>query len=147
MPYNEITDALEKSTGFEKLDVEEAFDMRGLGHSGFIPLIFGGNSIYCYEPMVLGSSKLPDTVIAARVDEERDGAFNIYNPACMVYPKQNNCSPGDRISVDDRENLEAFRTGKKTTWKMSTLQHITNWISVLTFFGAIGVLMWRMVRK
>lgn len=142
MPYNEILQAFEQTEGYMDLDVDEAFDMRGLGHSGFIPLIFGGNHIYCHEPMLLGSSELPDSIVVAPVNQEIDGAFNLYNPACMVYPEQNGCESGDRIALTDAENLERFRTGKKTTWKKSGLQVVANWISLLTLI-ALPFALWK----
>jgi hypothetical protein len=114
-----------------------------MGHSGFIPLIFGGNHIYCSEPMLLGTSNLPDTIRVAKIMNESDGVLNIYNPACMVYPKENDCEPGDRILVSDKENAERFRTGQKTTWKMSGLQHISNWISILTLIGCVVIIVVR----
>lgn len=140
LPYSEIVTALDSVEGYMDLDVDEAFDMREMGHSGFIPLIFGGNHIYCSEPMLLGTSVLPNTITVNPVMHESDGYLNMYNPACMVYPKINNCESGDRVLASDNDNLEAFRTGKPTTWKMSGLQHITNWISVLTLFGSIALL-------
>ncbi len=143
LPYDEILAALETQEDYLDLDVEEAFDMRDMGHSGFIPLIFGGNHIYCSEPMLLGTSNLPDTIRVAKIMNESDGVLNIYNPACMVYPKENDCEPGDRILVSDKENAERFRTGQKTTWKMSGLQHISNWISILTLIGCVVIIVVR----
>ena len=137
LPYDEIIAALDSQENYMDLNVEEAFDMRGMGHSGFIPLIFGGNHIYCSEPMLLGSSNLPDTIAVAPVMHERDGFLNMYNPACMVYPEANDCESGDRILASDSENAERFRTGKATTWKMSGLQHFSNWISVLSLIGSV----------
>ena len=146
MPYNVILEALEEQEGYMEKDVEEAFDMRGLGHSGFIPLIFAGNHIYCSEPMLLGSSTLPDTITVAPVMQEIDGVLNMYNPACMVYPEENDCQPGDRIALEDAENLERFRRGQKTTWKVSLSQTIAHWVSLLTLFGSlfiVGLSLWR----
>lgn len=141
LPYDEIIAALDTQEDYIDLDVEEAFDMRGMGHSGFIPLIFGGNHIYCHEPMLLGSSHLPDTIRVAPIMDEQDGYLNMYHPACMVYPEENNCESGDRILASDAENAELFRTGEKTTWKMSTLQHISNWISVLALLASVIIIL------
>lgn len=140
LPYGEITTALDSVEGYMDLDVEEAFDMRDMSHSGFIPLIFGGNHIYCSEPMLLGTSVLPNTITVNPVMHESGGYLNMYNPACMVYPKANNCESGDRVLASDNDNLEAFRTGKPTTWKMSGLQHFANWISVITLFVSIIII-------
>ena len=136
LPYPEIVAALDTQEDYMELDVEEAFDMRDMGHSGFIPLIFGGNHVYCHEPMLLGTSNLPDTIRVAQIMNEEDGYLNMYNPACMVYPDTNDCESGDRILVSDTENAQRFRTGQKTTWKMSGLQHFSNWISLLSLIGS-----------
>ena len=140
LPYDEIIAALDTQENYMDLDVEEAFDMRGMGHSGFIPLIFGGNHIYCHEPMLLGTSHLPDTIRVTTIMDEQDGYLNIYNPACMVYPEENDCESGDRILASDTENAEHFRTGQKTTWKMSPLQHISNWISMFSLIVSVVAL-------
>lgn len=143
LPYDVILAALNEHEGYMEYDVTQAFDMRGQGHSGFVPLIFGGNHIYCHEPMLLGSSKLPNTVIAAPVTDIRDGAFNLYNPACMVYPEENDCQPGDRIRLDDQKNFEAFVTGQQTTWTVSPLQRFANWVSVLSLITFLTFLTYR----
>ena len=62
--------------------------------------------------------------------------FNMYHPACMQYPKENNCRPGDRIHVNDADNWERFRMGEKTTWKVSlifTLIAAVLWIAGTVF--------------
>jgi hypothetical protein len=143
LPYPEIIAALETQEDYMDLDVEDAFDMREMGHSGFIPLIFGGNHIYCSEPMLLGTSNVPDTITVGPVMQESNGFLNMYNPACMVYPKANDCESGDRILASDKENLERFRTGQKTTWKMSPLQHISNWISLFTLITSLIIIILR----
>ena len=40
--------------------------------------------------------------------------------------------PGDRIAVDDAQNLERFINGEKTTWKVSGLQKLGDWVSLLS---------------
>ena len=75
----------------------------------------------------------------------RDGYFNLMNPACYAYPEANNCTPGDRIASDDRENFEAFRTGQPLTWKMSRTQWLADGLSLLGFLLLSGTAVWHAV--
>lgn len=147
MPYNDIVTAMADHPDMMRQNVTEAYDLRGMGHSGFIPMLFGGTEIYCHESMFLGNSVLPDTLVAGPVHQVHDGALNMRNPACMVYPKANNCLPGDRINVGDIENLERFTQGLTTTWKLSPVQHLANILSLVSVLLMIAcVLPWKKLR-
>ncbi|PIR48668.1 hypothetical protein COU80_03105 [Candidatus Peregrinibacteria bacterium CG10_big_fil_rev_8_21_14_0_10_55_24] len=78
---------------------------------------------------------------AGPVDDVTEGAYNLINPSCYVYPRENDCQPGDRIRTEDRENLERFTHGEPVTWRMSLLQHIANWTSLLTLLSCIGIIL------
>jgi hypothetical protein len=39
---------------------------------------------------------------------ETNGALNIKNPACYVFPEENGCSPGDPFRVEERDKAAAF---------------------------------------
>ena len=54
--------------------------------------------------------------------EVRDGHFNIKNPACYVYPKENDCSPGDHFREDQLEAMENFVSYRPFVFKISTAQ-------------------------
>jgi len=139
LPYEVIQKALQEKPDFLLDNVELAYDMRGLGHSGFVPLLQAGNHVYCSEPMLLGSSKLPNTLVVGPVAQINNDAYNLYNPACMVYPKENTCQPGDRIQSNDQKNFEAFVSGEATDWKVSTVQSFADVLSLVMLIGSIVV--------
>ncbi|OGJ54545.1 hypothetical protein A2880_00860 [Candidatus Peribacteria bacterium RIFCSPHIGHO2_01_FULL_49_38] len=138
MPYPFLHEALEEHPGFLSLPVETMYLFEGLGHSEFVPFLFGGNDRNCHEPMLWGGGNPElDDLVPGPVAIVWDERFNMFNPACMQYPEENDCRPGDRIHVSDAENWERFRMGEKTTWKVSLLQHIGNWVSIFTFIAAL----------
>jgi hypothetical protein len=69
-------------------------------------------------------------LMTGSVNEQHDGYYNMMKPACMLYPKENNCQPGDRIPVSDTENFDRFRHGMKTDWQISGRQRVLNILSL-----------------
>ncbi len=93
----------------------------------------GTTAIHCFEPLFGYHREWQETsLVEGPVGMEYDHAFNLQNPACFVYPEENRCHPGDRISLSDRENFERFRQGLPTTWKLSRIQRWSDGVSVLT---------------
>jgi len=91
----------------------------------------GGTGRTCYEP-ILNSSGDPSHVLhLGPVHNQQDGFFNLMNPACYQYPDENDCKPGDRISIADAQNLYNFAHGLPVTWKVSTVQQIADATSAL----------------
>ena len=39
---------------------------------------------------------------------EKNGRFNLKNPACNTWPKENNCLPGDHFTLAQREAMDAY---------------------------------------
>lgn len=64
--------------------------------------------------------------------------FNFRHPACLIYPKENDCSPWDNVLVSDRENLDLFLENKQNSWKIGQFQRIAQWVSGLSIL--IGVI-------
>ena len=100
----------------------------------------GYSPLYCYNPVFgyrLESFPFKD-LHPGPVREVRNGHFNIKNPACYVYPKENDCSPGDHFRETQREEMEKFVSYRPFAFKISTAQRAAN---ALTFFGfAVSVL-------
>ena len=92
----------------------------------------------CYE--TIQSQKQPP-LRDGPVNLAWSGALNVYNPACIGYGKENGCKPGDRIAIDDLENLQNFMNGRPTTWKISQMQRWADRVTVLTLviFVMIGI--------
>ncbi|MFH1444062.1 MAG: hypothetical protein ABIG34_01580 [Candidatus Peregrinibacteria bacterium] len=99
-------------------------------------------------PNLLGNSSLGvpsavfyfhniDSLHVGPVTDQQDGFYNLINPSCYQFPTENNCKPGDRIPVSDRENFENFRKGLPTQWKLSSLQKIADATSLITLVTII----------
>lgn len=63
----------------------------------------------CYIP---GYSSVPreyvGTLHPGSIWDEQDGYFNIKNPACNSWPRENDCRPGDHFRVEQREWVERY---------------------------------------
>jgi len=94
----------------------------------------GYSPLYCYNPVFgyrLEGFPFKD-LHPGLVREVRDGHFNIKNPACYVYPKENDCSPGDHFRESQRDEMEKFVSYRPFAFKISTSQKAAN---ALTLFG------------
>ncbi len=69
------------------------------------------------------------------------------NPACYQYPVENGCLPGDRIRIEDEENFENFTHGRPVTWKLSRIQYIADYTSLITFILCVGFLIRIFLRR
>lgn len=125
----------------ERLQPQDVFS-RYVSHvrwGGTFPFhVLGGTTgVRCNESMFGYRGEQQITSLAQGLaHRESDGFFNLNNPACMQYPEENDCAPGDRIAVSDRDNFEKFRRGKHTTWKFSRAQKISDWVSLVALVGS-----------
>ncbi len=76
--------------------------------------------------------------------QERAGNLNIKNPACYVFPEENQCEPGDHFSVQQKDQAFAFSHYRPFSFQMSLIQKIANTLTVgtlicLLFGGAIYI--------
>jgi hypothetical protein len=97
----------------------------------------GYSPLYCYNPVFgyrLESFPFKD-LHPGPVREVRDDHFNIKNPACYVYPKENECSPGDHFRETQREEMEKFVSYRPFAFNISTAQKAAN---ALTVFGLVA---------
>jgi hypothetical protein len=81
-----------------------------------------------------------------------DGHYNFNDPTCFIYPKENQCRPGDRFAVSQTELLEKFRSFEAFSFKMSFAQRVSNiisfiFISVLLIFLFLGGICSLMLKK
>jgi len=104
--------------GLEKLNVEKiAFNSK---------LILEDNSYLLY------SDKLT----------EKNGHLMFFNPSCFLYPKENNCLPGDTFKISEKEKLIKFTNYKKFEFRQNKFQIFANYISVITFLGCLMYLIY-----
>ena len=94
----------------------------------------GGSQLACYNPIFgYRLERFPvKTLHQGPVLEETNGLLNIKNPACYLYPVQNNCTPGDHFTVSQRKAAQAFANYKPYPFSFSTAQQIANWVTQAT---------------
>lgn len=101
----------------------------------------GYSSLYCHNP-VFGYrlEHFPlGNLHPGPVRDVRDGSFNVKNPACYLYPNENDCNPGDHFRQDQVKAMESFVSYKPFAFKFSSAQKAAN---ALTLLGlGVSVLM------
>ncbi len=81
------------------------------------------------------------------VTDIHDGHYNMIKPACYANDRENRCNGSILIPVNDKENLERFTRGERTTWRQSVDQHIANWINLIALIVIAGVLLSPLARR
>ena len=108
-------------------------------------LIAGVSQTACYNPIFgyrlenfSAQNLAPGSVLAVN-----DGFLNLKNPACYVYPKENNCQPGDRFKADQLEQAQAFINYKPFAFNISEGQRIANTVTKFSlYFTLLWILGW-----
>ncbi|UCV15897.1 hypothetical protein [Quatrionicoccus australiensis] len=90
------------------------------------------NPIYGYrleklqiEPLVPG----PITSITP------SGSLNLHNPACLVFPAENNCKLWDAFKASQSSQLLNFASYKPYPFERSSRQYVADWITFWTIFA------------
>jgi hypothetical protein len=105
------------------------------------------SNLHPYESLFGYTAKyFKPTVIAGPAREIRDGTFNMTDPTGLVYPEINDSSNWSRIPESERAQLEDFLAHRQPDWKIPVLQQITNWISLLSLFANIGLLIYGLIK-
>jgi hypothetical protein len=115
-------------------------------------LIYDASALLCYNPMFgYGLESFPmGTLHPGPALEENDGYLNIKNPSCYLYPSENTCAPGSHFSAAQRAEASAFLGFREFPFKISALQQIANWLSLVAATGLAAWLAWtagRCLRK
>ena len=74
--------------------------------------------------------------------DKKDGHFMFFNPSCFLFPKENNCLPGDTFKVSEKDELIKFTNYKKFDFQQNNFQIISNYISFFTFAGCFVYLVY-----
>lgn len=67
--------------------------------------------------------------------------FNFFNPACVLFPKENNCGDLPFFKISQKKELEKFLNYEKYDFKLSLLQNIYNYISLISFIIIVMVML------
>jgi hypothetical protein len=112
----------------------------------------GGSSKVCYQPLF--GYRLENYPIKSlrsgslfNVQAER---LNMKNPACYLFPDENQCHPGDHFTVDQEDELAKFSTNQPFEWQQSWWQTLANWLNLAALIAmliALPVLMTRTILR
>ncbi len=111
----------------------------------------GYSQLFCYEPMFgFDLEFFPFKMIRLGPTlSEHNGLLNIKNPACYLYPEENQCEPGDHFRADQKADAENFINFRPFHYEISSSQKIANTINlislliVICFGGIYGFLVLR----
>lgn len=102
-------------------------------------MLEGGSQALCYNPLYgyrLESfpqrERLRDGPALAA---DQQGRTLLFNPACLVHPKENSCKPGDGFQVQDAaqmRNAERFLERKPFAWQRPMMGAALSWLSQAT---------------
>ena len=68
-----------------------------------------------------------------------------FNPSCFLFPKANNCLPGDTFKISEKEKLSKFTNYKKFEFKQNKFQIAANYISIFSFLGCLLYLIYHFI--
>ncbi|MBF0180116.1 MAG: tetratricopeptide repeat protein [Magnetococcales bacterium] len=75
------------------------------------------------------------------VFELENGVYNFKNPACYVFPEENQCAPGDHFTAAQKADLEALVNYRPFRYEIPTKQKIANALGALVAL-AVPILLW-----
>ena len=58
--------------------------------------------------------------------------YNMFNPVCFLFPKENNCFPGEKLNKNQKVNLEKLINYKPINFNISLVQKVANNISLFS---------------
>jgi hypothetical protein len=104
-------------------------------------LAAGWSSYMCYEPVFgYNLETFPyKTLHLGSVTDSSDGRLNLKNPACMTFPKENGCLPGDQFKIEENEKAAKFIAYKNFDFKVSAGQRAANNISLVAWLVLLAV--------
>ena len=99
----------------------------------------GVSNATCYEPVFgyrLENFPL-SSIRSGDISVLQNGTYGLINPACYVYPEENNCSPGDRFTARQKDQMLLFAQRKPFGAKVSRARELSNvlaaglWLMIL----------------
>jgi hypothetical protein len=96
-------------------------------------LIEAGSPALCNES-IFGYRQEAFPVKSLRAGPLSDGrgdAFNLKNPACFVYPAENDCRPGDHYTLDEADKVKAFVNYRPIDFSVPLIQVIADRLNLV----------------
>ena len=120
----------------------EHFPITRIGSSDdFEAFSQASTSMVTYEPLFgYDREHFAPRVRVGDIYMERDGTFNMTNPASLVFPELNGLQPFDLFASGDRLNLERLANRGQPNWLAPPLMHWLNLIAVAALVLCAGIL-------
>ncbi len=65
------------------------------------------------------------------------GRLNIKNPACYLYPEENQCAPGDHFTTSQIKDARLFLNYQPFSFEFSLAQKMANFLSLCALIGVV----------
>ena len=125
--------------------------------------IFNFSPLFCYNP-IFGYNleqlpkneftfnktiKINDNLFSYKGNPKaiKKDKANFFNPSCFIFPKENNCKPGDLFKKNQLQNLENFLSYKNFEFNLSSTQKIFNLTSLISFILTLLFILYYFVIK
>jgi hypothetical protein len=99
-------------------------------------LASGLSPLFCYDPLFgyrLERLRL-GTLHEGGILEQRTASggqvLNLRNPACMVFPRDNSCRPGDPFAASEVQAAGAFAAWRPFAWRKPAWAHVADWVGL-----------------
>ena len=106
-----------------------------------ISLADGASQLLCYENLFgYQLERFPRGALReGNIMQPRNGVLNLKNPACFIYPEENECRPGDHFAMADSADATAFAAYRPYPFNISRAQRIGN-ITSLAAISSLALL-------
>lgn len=93
----------------------------------------GESELLCNQPMfgyTLENFPLGESFTGDILEEDGWGGLNIKNPACYMYPTENNCQPGESFLMEAEDAALAFAAYKPFPFERPARHDIAVWLNI-----------------
>lgn len=111
------------------------------GFDNQMHFVAGASALRCYNPLFgyrLEKFVKEPLFVGSIEQPTKHGGFNLRNPACLVFPEENQCKPWESFSMKDREKMQSFARYKGFEFEKSTYQQ---WADAITLMTLVGILL------
>ncbi len=102
----------------------------------------GISTIRCYQPLM--GYRLEQFPVGALhpgpVFTDGSELINLKNPACYLYPLQNQCSPGDHFQINEKDKAESFTHYQPFDFVQPESQKTATLLSIITLVIVLLIL-------
>lgn len=137
--------------GEARLGIERIADARSNERNGELSmdgLVRGESPLQCYNPIFgyrLENFRADPLREGPVTDEVGIDQLNLRNPACLIYPDENECNPWDGFRREQREQALRFANYHPYEFNVSALQAGANYLSILTLLASLPLLLWFLI--